>query len=339
MGIIGLGYWGPNAVRNLYANRRCFIKWCCDLRQERLDHIKEIYPAVQVTRDANVLFEDKDLDAIVISTPVSSHYTLVKQSLTKLKHVLVEKPISTESKLIEELIALAEDKKKVLMVDHTFLYSSPVKKMKELINQNYLGEIHTIDIQRLNLGIFQKDINVIWDLAPHDISILLHILEKKPISVMTFGDAHIQKLVEDSCYVYLNYSGGVTAHLHLSWLSPRKIRQFTVIGSEKMLFYDDVEPAEKIKIYDKGVSLKKEHGSPTHKYCDTFDEHVSYRLGDIFIPVLDLYEPLGSVCREFIGCIEELRKPLSDGSFGKEVVEIIEAAQTSLKAGGKKIYL
>ena len=339
IGVIGCGYWGPNLVRNFNQIKECNVLWCSDLRDERLSHIKEIYPSIKTTKNYMDIIKDKNVDAVAIATPVSTHFEIAITALENGKHVLVEKPLTDNSKYAKELIKIAEKNKKVLMVDHTFEYASAINRIKEILEAGELGKIFTIDMIRVNLGLFQRDINVVWDLAPHDISILLFLLGKIPASVKAEGMDYILKNIEDDVYINLKFPDRITAHMHVSWLDPLKIRKTTIVGNKKMLVYDDTEQTEKIKIFDKGVTLEK-NKLPKDEYYATWEEFkLVYRRGNTEVPSLDNKEPLNVMCRHFAECINNNKKPLSDGISGLRVVQVIESIQKSLKSGGKEIFL
>ncbi|HEX9970850.1 MAG TPA: Gfo/Idh/MocA family oxidoreductase [bacterium] len=328
--VIGCGYWGPNLIRNFNSITECKIKMCCDVNSKRLSKMKQLYPEIEITRDYKDILAADEIDAVAIATPVRSHAELALNCLEANKHILVEKPITASVDECKELIKLAKAKQKILMVGHTFVYTASVNKMREIIESGELGEILYISGERLNLGLFQDDINVIWDLAPHDISIILYLLKKIPISVNAQGKAHYKKNIEDVAWVSLNFGDNLVAFLHNSWLDPYKIRKMTIVGSKKMLVYNDIDPNEKIKIFDKGIKVPP--------YYDTFAEfHFSYRYGDIYSPRIEEFEPLGKECQHFIDCIQKNQRPLSDGYDGLKVVAILEAASESLKNAGKSI--
>jgi len=328
IGVIGCGYWGPNHIRNFNALPNSNMLICCDQDIKRLEHIKSLYPAIDTTTEAEDLFNDKRLDAIVVATPVFAHYDLAKLALLSGKHVLVEKPMTHSVETSLSLIKLADKNNRVLMVGHTFEYTAAVNKVKEIMDSGELGEPLYISSIRLNLGLFQPDINVTWDLAPHDISIITHLLDEVPVSVNCQGKSHYKKDIEDVSTLTLNYANGVIAFIHSSWLDPNKVRKTTVVGSKKMLLYNDVETQEKIKIYDKGVDAPP--------YYDTYaDFQFSYRYGDIYSPRLDDYEPLKVQSEHFLDCIDNGLTPRSDGYSGLRVVSILEAASESLKRDGK----
>lgn len=339
IGVIGCGYWGPNLVRNFSQIKECKVLWCADLSDDRLQHVKEIYPGIKTTKNYMDIIRDKNVDAVAIATPVSTHFELAKTALQNSKHVLVEKPLADSSKHAEELIKIAEKNRKILMVDHTFEYASAINKVKKILEAGELGKLFTIDMIRVNLGLFQKDINVVWDLAPHDISILLFLLGRMPASVKADGIAYVLENIEDDAHITLKFPDKVTAHMHVSWLDPLKIRKTTIVGNKKMLVYDDTEPTEKIKIFDKGVTLEK-NKLPKDEYYSTWEGFkLVYRRGETEAPVLDNKEPLNVMCRHFAECIESNKKPLSDGLSGLRVVQVIEAIQESLKGKGKEVFL
>lgn len=322
-GVIGCGYWGPNLIRNFQQLAGSEVKRVADLDSDRLEHMKRLYPSVKTTTDYHDIITDPEIDIVAVATPVKTHYRFASEALSAGKHVFVEKPIAASVSESQELIALAEKNQQKLMVGHTFLYTVAVRKMKEVIDSGELGKIYYISTQRLNLGLFQNDINVIWDLAPHDISIILYLLGKEPLSVSAHGTSHINPLIEDVAVVTLRFPENLMAIIHVSWLDPDKIRRITVVGSKKMMVYDDVQPTEKIKIYDKGIEKPKHY--------DTFAEfHYSYKYGDIIIPNISGAEPLRTELNHFIDCIVNDKEPLSNGKNGLDVVKILEATQKSL---------
>lgn len=326
VGVIGCGYWGPKLIRNFQSLAGSDMQMVADLQQDRLDHIKGLYPGVETYKDHTVLL-DSDVEAVAIATPVPTHFRLAREALLHDKHVLVEKPLTDQSERAQELVELAEERGRVLMVGHTFEYNPAVQYLKDYIKEGRLGEVYYINCTRVNLGIFQSEINVIWDLAPHDISILLYVLGSMPSQVSARGAAYVQPQIEDVAYVTVNFPDGVMADIRVSWLDPCKIRRITVVGSKKMIVYDDVEPTEKIKIYDKGVDAPP--------YSDTMEEfRLSYRYGDITTPAIPDDEPLAVEAEHFLDCIRHDRVPRSNGIVGRRVVRILEGAQRSLKNGG-----
>ena len=332
VGVVGCGYWGPNLIRNFRALPDCSLKVMCDLNQDRLKHLRTLYPEVEASTDFNHMLNGSGLDAVVIATAVRFHYTMAKAALLAGKHTFIEKPMAASAKECEELVEIAQQKGLVLMIGHTFLYSPAVRKIKELVEWGDLGEIRYICARRLNLGLYQKDINVAWDLAPHDISIILHIMEENPVSVNCRGSAHITPGIEDVTSMWLNFSNDRTAMIHSSWLDPRKTREMTIVGSKRMIVYDDIAAIEKIKIYDARVER------PPH--YDTFgDFHYSYHYGDMHVPYIRQEEPLRSECQHFLDCVKEGISPLTDGKRGLELVRILEASSQSLKQGGAPVVL
>lgn len=328
--VIGCGYWGPNLIRNFNANPKCNMQICCDTNPERLNKMKKLYPGIETTSNYETILTSEDIDAVAIATPVCTHAEIAKNCLIADKHILVEKPITTSVSECKELLNLANKGKKILMVGHTYEYAASVNKIQKIIESGELGEILYIACKRLNLGLFQDDINVIWDLAPHDISIILCLLKKMPMSVNAQGKAHFKDGIEDVSWLSLNFDDNLIAFLHHSWLDPNKIRKMTVVGSRKMLIYDDVQSNEKIKIFDKGVQAPP--------YYDTFAEfHFTYRYGDIYSPRVEEYEPLTKECNHFIECIQHGQQPLSDGYSGLKVISILEAAIESLKNSGQSV--
>ena len=330
--VIGCGYWGPNLVRNFSSLSECEVVIICDANNDRLAHMKKLYPNIKATTEIEDIFEDKNIDAVVIATPVSSHYELAKKCLQAGKHTFIEKPMASSVDECRELLALSLDQSLALMVGHTFIYSPPVKKIKELVDSGDLGEIQYVSSRRLNLGLFQKDINVAWDLAPHDISIILYVLKDKPVSVNCQGKAHFSSGVEDVCNMSINFANGGFCTIQSSWLDPNKVREMTFVGEKRMLVYNDLEPNEKIKIYDKHVEI------PPH--YDTFAEfHYAYHYGDMYSPYLKQFEPLKEECQHFIDCINTHRKSDSSGLEGLKVVQILAAASESLRQNGAAVSI
>ena len=332
IGIVGCGYWGPNLVRNFNAITQCNVRKICDTDSQRLSHLESLYPSVEIESNFGQVVKNSEIDAIAIATPVRFHFEMAKKSLMAGKHTFIEKPMASSVAECKELIELAEKKNLTLMVGHTFIYSTPVRKIKEIIDAGELGQLQYISSRRLNLGLFQKDINVAWDLAPHDISIILYIMNDKLESVNCQGKAHVNPEIEDVTNMTLDFANGGFATIQSSWLDPNKIRKMTFVGSKKMLVYDDIEPNEKIKIYDKRVEI------PPH--YDTFAEfQYSYHYGDMHAPYLKMVEPLKVECQHFLDCIENNTKSLSGGKEGLEVVQILESASQSLKNGGAKVMI
>jgi predicted dehydrogenase len=330
VGVVGCGYWGPNLVRNFRGLPNCHMRTMCDTSEARLRHMKSLYPEVEGITDFAAFLNGMDLDAVVIATPVKHHYLLAKASLLAGKHTFIEKPMAASSAECEELIEIANRAGLVLMVGHTFLYSAPVQKIVDIVRAGDIGEIRYINSRRLNLGLFQKDINVAWDLAPHDISIILHILGESPLTVNCQGNAHVTPGIEDITNISLTFQHKRFATIQSSWLEPRKVRDMTIVGTRRMIVYDDLQTNEKIRIYDVRVER------PPH--YDTFaDFHYSYHYGDSYIPHIQQEEPLKTECQHFLDCIETGAKPLTSGPEGLELVKILEAASASLKDRGAPV--
>src|SRR2546425_72707 len=330
VGVVGCGYWGPNLIRNFRQLPDCNLKLMCDSSEPRLAHLKSLYPEVEGHKDYGHLLNGAGLDAVIIATPVRSHYAMAKASLLAGKHTFIEKPMASSAEECEELVHIADEKGLVLMIGHTFLYSPAVRKIKEIVDRGDIGDIRYISSRRLNLGLFQKDINVAWDLAPHDISIILHILGEFPTAVNCQGNAHITPKVEDVTNMSLSFPHKRFATIQSSWLEPRKIREMTIVGTRRMIVYDDLRTHEKIRIYDARVER------PPH--YDTFAEfQYSYHYGDSYIPHLQQEEPLKLACQHFIDCIGTLSQPLTGGREGLEMVRILEAASASLKMNGAPV--
>ena len=332
VGVVGCGYWGPNLVRNFRSLPGCSLKIMCDISEPRLAHLRSLYPEVEGTTDYNHMLNGLGLDAVVIVTAVRSHFPMAKASLLAGKHTFIEKPMACSSQQCEELIEIAQKKGLVLMTGHTFLYAPAVRKIKEIVDAGDIGEIRYISARRLNLGLFQKDINVAWDLAPHDISIILSIIGEQPVTVNCQGSAHITPGVEDVTTMCLSFNKQRTAIIHSSWLDPRKIREMTIVGSKRMIVYDDVSPLEKIRIFDARVER------PPH--YDTFAEfQYAYHYGDMHVPYIKQEEPLKTECQHFLDCIRFGTTPLTGGKEGLELVRILEASSESLKKGGAPVEL
>jgi predicted dehydrogenase len=327
IGVIGCGYWGPNLVRNFSEVREATVIACCDLRQERLDYVQQRFPHVETATDYHDLLKNPTIDAICVATPVSTHYRIAKDALLCDKHVLVEKPMASTSQEAIELINLARERGKTLMVGHTFEYTGAVNKIKEIVASGELGNIYYFDSVRVNLGLFQNDINVIWDLAPHDISILLYVLNARPVSLSARGESHIAPGIEDVAYITLHFPDKTMANIHVSWLAPVKFRRMTISGSKKMIVYDDIENIEKVKVYDRGVVVNRDPKG-------ILERQLFYRTGDVWSPKLDTTEPLKVECSHFVDCIINSKEPRSNGEAGLWVVKILEAADRSMKKGG-----
>lgn len=308
------------------------MKTCADISESRLKHMQALYPFIGVTTDYREIVDDSEIGAVVVATPVSSHFEIAKAALDNGKHVFVEKPLTRTIDEGVTLVQLADEKHRTLMVGHTFVFTAAVNKIKDLIESGELGEIYYISTSRVNLGIFQHDINVIWDLAPHDVSIMNFILSSRPESVSAIGDSYIRPGVEDVAFMTMTYPGNRLTNIQVSWLNPSKIRKTTVVGSKKMLVYDDVSSLEKIRIYDKGVTVQPHY--------DTFGEfQLSYRYGDISIPRLDDAEPLKIECQHFVDCVERGMIPKSSGRDGLDVLLALDAADRSIKENGRQVKI
>jgi predicted dehydrogenase len=330
VGIVGCGYWGPNLVRNFKGLSNCHLRAMCDTSEARLKHMRSLYGDVEGVTDFEHLLNGVGLDAVAVATPVKYHFPLAKASLLAGKHTLIEKPMAASSAECEELIEIAKRNGLVLMVGHTFLYSAPVRKIAEIVQAGDIGEIRYINSRRLNLGLFQKDINVAWDLAPHDISIILHVLGESPQTVNCQGNAHVTPGIQDVTNISLSFRQKRFATIQSSWLEPRKVRDMTIVGTRRMIVYDDLQTHEKIRIYDTRVER------PPHN--DTFaDFHYSYHYGDSYIPHIQQEEPLKVECSHFLDCIEKGITPLTSGLKGLELVRILEAASKSLKNDGAPV--
>jgi len=332
IGIIGCGYWGPNLVRNFNEIDGAKMASCCDIRRERIHFIKNRYPSIEITTDYKDVLEDTEIDAVAIATPVHTHYKLAKAALQSGKHVLIEKPMTASTRDASKLIEIAQRENKILMVDHTFIYTGAVRKIKEITESGEIGKIYYFDSVRVNLGLFQHDVNVIWDLAPHDISIMDYVIGVKPLRVRAVGNSHIDNKVENIAYIHIDFENDLSAHLHINWLAPVKVRRIIIGGSNKMIVYDDNEPSEKVKIYDKGVSMIENKES-------IYQTLIQYRTGDMYAPKLDHTEALQSECRHFVNCIKNNTNPLTGGKSGAKVVKILEAADMSIRKGGRSISL
>lgn len=332
VGVIGYGYWGPNLVRNFMEAPGSTVVAVCDLRSERLQSLKVRYPTIKTLTKCSELLADSSIDAIVIATPVTSHFELGMAALRAGKHVLIEKPLAANSEQALELIDEAARRQRVLMVDHTFVYTGAVRKIRELITANALGDIYYYDAVRVNLGLFQHDVNVIWDLAIHDLSIMDYVLPTKATAVSATGISHIPGQPENVAYITLFFENPQIGHVHVNWLTPVKVRHTLIGGSEKMILYDDLEPSEKVKIYDKGITVSQ---SPEAVY----EMLVSYRSGDMWAPRLDSTEALQAEAQHFIDCIETGKQPVTDGQAGLRLVKIVEAAEQSLRGRGQLVEI
>lgn len=333
IGVIGCGYWGPNLIRNFTQMDSVRVTTVADLRQARLDAVRRQFPTVtQWTTDPAAITGSSGVDAVVICTPVSTHFELAMAALKHGKHVLMEKPFTSSSDEARRLIDEAARRGLCLMVDHTFIYTGAVRAIKRVIASGELGDIFYFDSVRVNLGLFQHDVNVIWDLAPHDVSIMDFLLGKSPKAISATGLAHFESGIENIAYLTAFFDGKLLGHIHVNWLAPVKVRKTLISGSKRMVIYDDVEPSEKVKIYDRGVDFLKD---PDQIY----NMLVQYRTGDMLAPKTDLTEALRLVTREFVDAIAAKRPPLTDGQAGLRVVQVLEAANTSLRNSGRLVEL
>jgi len=326
VGVVGYGYWGPKLVRNFYEIPDAHLNWVVDRDATRLAKVSANYPGVRTITNFTDLLRS-DADAVVIATPIRTHYALAKEALLAGKHVLVEKPLTSNSVEAEELAQLAEDRNLTLMVGHTFEYNAAIRRLREIVLSGELGKIYYVDAERLNLGLIQPDINVVWDLAPHDLSILLYVLGCDPIEVSARGGSHVRQGIHDVAYIEVRFPNNILAHLHLSWLNPCKVRRVTIVGSRKMVVCDDLSDGEKIRVYDKGVDCEYE----TDQFSDF---HLQYRYGGVNIPYVPFQEPLRVQCEHFLASIRTGTRPQSDGRVGAKVVRILEQADKSLHNGG-----
>jgi predicted dehydrogenase len=332
IGVIGYGYWGPNLVRNFNQIKASNLTVCCELAEEKIAQIKQLYPKVKVTSDYDRVIKNPDIEAIVIASTADTHYELAKKALEANKHVFVEKPLALNTYEAKELVELAKKSKRILMVGHLLKYHPAINYIKNYIESGGLGKIQYLYSQRLNLGKLRKDENALWSLAPHDISVILYLLgDKEPIEVTARGESYIQPGIEDVVFCSLHFQDRVMAHIHISWLDPHKIRKLTIVGSKKMAVFDDMESSEKVRIFDKGVETNEDYRS--------YGEDLTLRFGDIVIPSIKMEEPLRIECEHFISCILNGQKPLSDGEDGLRVVKVLEAAQKSLESGGQPIKI
>ena len=330
--VVGCGYWGPNLIRNFRSLPDCRLKVMCDLNQQRLNHLHQLYPEVNASNDFEAVLADPEISAVAIATAVRFHHPMAKASLLAGKHTFIEKPMAASAAECEELIEIAHRQGLILMIGHTFLYSPAVRKIKEIVKSGDIGDIRYICARRLNLGLFQKDINVAWDLAPHDISIILYIMDEAPTTVNCQGSAHVNKRIEDVTTMSLSFRKNRTAIIQSSWVDPRKVREMTIVGSRRMIVYDDVAQNDKIKIFDARVE------TPPH--YDTFaDFHYAYHYGDVYIPYIKQEEPLKIECQHFLDCINRKATPISSGQQGLELVRILEASSLSLKQQGAPVLL
>jgi len=332
VGVIGLGYWGPNLVRNFNLSPRARIAWLCDVNQARLDEIGLQCPAAARTTTADDVLADAAVDAVAIATPVATHYALVRAALQAGKHVLVEKPLAGSVAEGTELLQQAAQAGRTLLVDHVFLYSPAVRKMADLVRTGEVGDILFFDSVRINLGLFQHDVNVMWDLAPHDLSIIDHLIERAPQSVVAVGASHAGNRLQDVAYLHLDYGDNLLASVHVNWLSPVKVRHFLMGGSRRSVLYNELDLSERLKVYDRGIDVSKDPKGIREVL-------VSYRSGDVVSPRLDTSEPLRYLVEHFAECIENGVRPVSGADQGVRIVRILEAAQQSLSEGGKRVNI
>jgi predicted dehydrogenase len=330
IGVLGYGYWGPNIVRNFHTREESEVVLVCDKSRQAGDRLRKVYPAIPFTTDEKEVLNSPKVDAVCVITPVATHHSLAKKALENGKHVFVEKPFTCASAQAEELIELAERKNLKIMVDHTFLFTGAVKKIRQLVDEGALGKLFYYDSLRVNLGLFQHDVSVIWDLAPHDLSIMDYIIRKKPEGVVAAAEKHLNE-VEDIAFISIYFPDRIIAHINVNWLSPVKVRTTLIGGEKKMLVWNDLEPNEKIKVYDKGVSLWD--GQGVHKLL------VSYRSGDMWSPQVEQVEALTEETAYFLECIRENRTPLNDGVNGLRIVRILEAADKSIRNRGEAVAL
>ena len=331
IGVIGYGYWGPNILRNFNTIEGVKVISVCDRDVKALQRAKKAAFGIDFVSDYREITDSRSIDVVAIVTPVSTHYDIAKRSLKNGKHVFVEKPFTVKSSQAEELIVLAQKKKLTIMVDHTFLFTDAVCKIKELVNSNVLGDLYYYDSTRINLGLFQHDVNIIWDLAPHDLSIMDFVLKEKPVAITALGTSHFNKKLEDTAYIVAHFNNNMIAHFNMNWLSPVKVRTTLIGGEKRMLVWNDLESDEKIKVYDKGVKLKNTEG--------IYNLLVEYRSGDMYSPHINQVEALKSETEYFIKCVLNSQVPINDGYAGLRIVRMLEAADRSLKAAGRKVKL
>ncbi|WP_263357929.1 Gfo/Idh/MocA family protein [Acidicapsa ligni] len=332
IGVIGYGYWGPNLVRSMFEASETNVVAVSDMREERLRLLHSRYPSVEVTTDYRHLLDNPEIDAIAIATPVHAHYELALQALQSGKHVLVEKPMTSTSEQARRLIDEAERRKLVLQVDHTFVYTGAVRKIKDLVASGKLGDIYYYDSTRINLGLFQRDVDVIWDLAVHDLAIMDYVLPFTPCAVAATGINHVRGGTENLAYLTMFFEENLIAHVNVNWLSPVKMRRTLIGGSKQMIVYDDMEPSEKVKVYDKGITV-------TSGTDSLYNALVGYRSGDMFAPQLEVAEALKVELQHFANCVETGATPITSGHAGLQVVRILESASLSMRQRGKLIEL
>jgi predicted dehydrogenase len=330
IGVIGYGYWGPNIVRNLQSLEGVRVATICDRDAKALKRALQAFPNIETTSEAAEVLTSPEIDAVAVITPVWTHFELAKQALENGKHVFVEKPFTCASAQAKRLIELAAHKQLTLMVDHTFLFTGAVRKIRQLIDEGTLGDLYYYDSTRVNLGLFQHDVNVVWDLAPHDLSIMDYLIQAKPEAVVATGESHLNGHA-DVAYITVYFPGNVIAHINVNWLSPVKVRTTLIGGEKKMLVWNDLDPDEKLKIYDKGAQVTRREG--------VYELLVSYRSGDMWAPKIEQSEALRNELGHFLHCIRQQERPLNDGLAGLRVVQMLEAADQSLKERGKTVLL
>ncbi len=331
LGIVGVGDWGRNLLRNFARLKECQISFICDSDENNLKKASALFPYFEVSKDYQKAIAQNSADAVIVATPPDSHFQVAKEALLAGKHVFVEKPLVLDLAQGEELCRLASDKNKMIMVGHIMMYHAATRKLREYIQKGELGEVYYIYTQRVNLGKVRNNENALYSFAPHDISLVCYLLDKTPVKVSATGSSYIQDGIEDVVFVTLHFADRIMAHIHVSWLDPHKDRKVTIVGSKKMAVFDDTEASEKIWLYDKGVDSKFDY--------TTYGEYLSLRSGDILIPKIDSIEPLELECKHFVECIREGKKPLSDGKEGLKVLKVLQAAQKSLKSGGTPVEI
>ncbi len=331
IGLVGYGYWGPNLARNFNANSRCTLRCIAEQAPRRREIAQGMFPGVEIASDASDMLESPDIDVVALATPVFSHFDLARRALEQGKHVWVEKPMTTTSAEAEQLVELAARKNKIIMVDHTFIFTSAVRKIRELVESGALGNLLYYDSVRVNLGLLQSDVNVVWDLAPHDLSIMDYVLRKQPKAVSAHGACHFGQNIEEMAYVTLYYEDNFIAHLHVNWLSPVKIRHTLIGGDKKMVVWNDLDNENKIMIYDKGVEVMKRD--------DSYFALAQYRIGDMSSPALANREALSAEVDYFLDCIERGEEPVNNGEAGLKVVRILESAEESIKQNGALVKI
>lgn len=330
VGVVGYGYWGPNIVRNFNASEKANVVAVCDKNPSALSRVKRNYPDIRTTSDINEIVRAPDIDIVTVITPVSTHFELAKAALENGKHVFVEKPFTATAAEAEKLIELADRKGLKLMVDHTFLFTSAVKRIRQIIEEDVLGKLYYYDSTRVNLGLFQHDVNVIWDLSPHDFSIMDYLIKERPTAIAATGKAHINGK-EDIAYIMVYFQNNIIAHFNVNWLSPVKLRTTLIGGEKKMLVWNDIDADEKLKVYDRGVETTSKEG--------IYDLLVNYRSGDMWAPKVDQSEALKLETEYFVDCIDKNENPFNDGHAGLRVVQMLEACDRSLKNNGRMVYL